>query len=105
MFQAKLGDLLHSKRKNKNKIDYWCDLEGKASSPTTQQHASTSWRPIYSEITHEVGWKNVNMALYYTQCEKVFSKDLASSVLADSSSAKALLLGKNFRKRNALDKT
>ena len=25
MFQAKLVDLLHSKRKKKSKIDYWCD--------------------------------------------------------------------------------
>ena len=71
MLQAKLGDRLHPKRKKKNKLDYWCDLEGKASSPTTQQHASTSWYPIYSEIPHHVGWKSVNMTyttLYARMC-------------------------------------
>ncbi len=57
----------------------------------------------YSEIARHVGWKSVNMALYYTQCERVFSPNGASSVLADSSPTKALLLGKNFRKRNTLD--
>ena len=57
----------------------------------------------YSEIARHVGWKSVTMALYYTQCEKVFSPNGAASVLADSSSTNAMLLGNNFGKRNTLD--
>ena len=38
----------------------------------------------YSEIARHVGWKSVSMALYYTECEKVFSPNGAASALAES---------------------
>ena len=64
----------------------------------------------YHKIAEHVGWKSVDMAMHYTQCEKVIAPDNASSLLASSaavSSASSITtaekLGQFSRTKNSLE--
>ncbi len=63
----------------------------------------------YEQVARHVGWKSLDMAVYYTQFDKVMAVEDASSVVAYASrsnlgedSSKAENLGKEFRNRNFL---
>lgn len=64
----------------------------------------------YPKIAEHVGWRSVDMAMHYTQCDKVIAPDNASSLLASSAAATsapsvttAERLGQLFRARNSLE--
>lgn len=64
----------------------------------------------YSTIAEHVGWKSVNTAIHYSQCDKVLTMNDASSILASSmqnptfsATSTAEILGKEFRERNFLN--
>ena len=60
-------------------------------------------------VAKHVGWKSLDMAVYYTQFDKVMAIDDASSVVAHASqgsskdTSDAEMLGKYFRARNFLN--
>ena len=61
----------------------------------------------YERVAKHVGWKSVEMAIYYSQCDKVTSVDDPSSIISNESSVKnaatnAEELGRQFRDRNFL---
>ena len=64
----------------------------------------------YSTIAKHVGWKSVDTAIYYSQCDKVLTMNDASSILASSMKnptsltvSTAETLGREFRERNFLN--
>ena len=63
----------------------------------------------YEQVAKHVGWKSLDMAVYYTQCDKVIAIDDASSMVAHASQGSskdmsaAEMLGKDFRARNFLN--
>ena len=61
----------------------------------------------YEGVAKHVGWKSVEMAIYYSQCDKVTSVDDPSSIISNESSVQnaatnAEELGRQFRDRNFL---
>ena len=61
----------------------------------------------YEQAAEHVGWKSVEMAIYYSQCDKVMSVDDLSSIISNESSVQnaatnAEELGRQFRDRNFL---
>ena len=61
----------------------------------------------YERVAKHVGWKSVEMAIYYSQCDKVTSADDPSSIISNGSSVQdaatnAEELGRQFRDRNFL---
>lgn len=63
----------------------------------------------YSQISDHVGWKSVDMAVQYSQCEKVMAPDGASTALSkastpstESNACAASSLGAIFRDKNCL---
>ena len=63
----------------------------------------------YELVAKHVGWKSLDMTVYYTQFDKVMAIDDASSVVAHASqgsskdTSAAEMLGKDFRARNFLN--
>eukprot|EP00794_Sanderia_malayensis_P015556 gene15556-biopygen13268 len=59
-----------------------------------------------SGIARHVGWRNTDMALYYTQCDKVLSVPAptpAEETTRSSASSTMSQLGQNFNLRNSLE--
>ena len=63
----------------------------------------------YEQVAKHVGWTSLDMAVYYTQFDKVMAVNDASSVVAHASQdsfknmSAAEMLGKDFRARNFLN--
>ena len=56
----------------------------------------------YEDIAKHVGWKSVNMAIHYSQFDKVSQCTDPSAILATSATSQAEKAGRDFRERNLL---
>ena len=63
----------------------------------------------YEQVAKHVGWKSIDMAIYYSQYDKVMSLNDSSSVVSSAAQhdpklgvSPSELLGNEFRERNFL---